>query len=85
MVDGRGAVQGPEQRCGLCPTIAALAAEHLDQLVYLLVARQMLGEDVRWVLLASDLANLHRPGAHLLLQPQSVRIQVADLTQARTL
>ena len=74
-------VDGAQKRSCLCPAFAVLATEKVQQLVDLLAARQVFGEEIRWVDLAPYLADLDRSRPHFLLDPQSVSLEMAELAE----
>ena len=56
----------------------------LDQHGQSVTAERVLGEQVCWVLLAGDFAEVHSAEADSLLDPESVRIEVAQLAETLT-
>ena len=66
----------PQQRCRRSSPFSVLATEQGHELVNLLPAGQVFGEDVRGVHQAMDLLHCYRAGPHFLLEPQCMRLQV---------
>ena len=57
-----------------------VAPEELQHGLYATVARQVLREHVRWVLRALNLPQVDPPTANLVLEPQTLRVDVAELS-----
>jgi hypothetical protein len=74
---GAPGISLPEGRRGSCPPAAELATKQSDELVELILGGYMLGEEVGRVQITIHLSDFDAPGAHGLLHPEGVRIQVA--------
>ena len=57
-----------------------VAAKELEQSIDASVARQVLGEDVCGILGALDLPEVDPSTADLVLEPQALRVNVAELS-----
>ena len=62
-------------------SFSVLATEERGQLVDLVLARQVLCEQVRWDDLPSDLSHRNRTSPVLFLQPKGVSLEVPQLPE----
>ena len=76
-------IMRPQKRGRLSAPLAVFTTEQFQQLVHFFLARQMLGEDVSGVHLPVHLLDNDGTRTHFLLQPQSARLYVPQLPEAR--
>ena len=75
-------VQRSKQWCRRRSPSSILQSEKGHQLMHLFTTRQVLGEEVRWVDLPTDLLHGDRADPNFLLDPQSMGLQMPQFSQS---
>ena len=64
-----------------CASIRVLAAVQRDKFLELVLTDAMLGQQICWVALTSNLTQIDSPRSHSLLYPERVRVEVSQFAQ----
>ena len=76
-----GPCSSPELRSGGCSSCGVTAAEHGQQVVDPLAAREVFGEEIRWILLTTDFDKFNCPIPHSLLDPKALCVDMSELAK----